>query len=115
MEKIAAIVDATLRGKPEGMTHWSCRTMAMSEGVSKSAISNIWRAHNLQRTAKGTPFINVQRHGRQCAETDPPGGTRSFILPAPVRRGFGSAAAKKGMVLKVRDPNILRVAVRIAG
>ena len=48
MEKVAAIVDATLRSKPQGMTHWSCRTMAMSQGVSKSTISNIWRAHNLQ-------------------------------------------------------------------
>jgi hypothetical protein len=33
--KIAAIVDATLQTKPEGMTHWSCRTMARSQGVSK--------------------------------------------------------------------------------
>ena len=32
--KIQAIVDATLRGKPKGMTHWSCRTMAQSQGVS---------------------------------------------------------------------------------
>src|SRR5437016_11128959 len=30
------------------MTHWSCRTMAQSQGVSKSTINNIWRAHNLQ-------------------------------------------------------------------
>jgi hypothetical protein len=29
------------------MTHWSCRTMAQSQGVSKSTISNIWQAHNL--------------------------------------------------------------------
>ncbi|MGO9966638.1 MAG: helix-turn-helix domain-containing protein, partial [Bryobacteraceae bacterium] len=29
-DKIAAIVDATLQTKPEGMTHWSCRTMAKS-------------------------------------------------------------------------------------
>src|ERR1035441_2213272 len=32
-DKIAAIVDATLQTKPEGMTHWSCRTMAESEEV----------------------------------------------------------------------------------
>jgi hypothetical protein len=41
-------VDATLQTKPVGMTHWSCRTMAQSQGVSKSTINNIWRAHNLQ-------------------------------------------------------------------
>lgn len=48
IDKIAGIVDATLQTKPTGMTHWSCRTMAQSQGVSKSTINNIWRAHNLQ-------------------------------------------------------------------
>ena len=33
--KIAAIIDATRQTKPEGATHWSCRTMARSQGVSK--------------------------------------------------------------------------------
>jgi transposase len=48
MDKIAAIVEATLQTKPEGMTHWSCRTLAEQQGVSKSTVNNIWRAHNLQ-------------------------------------------------------------------
>jgi transposase/DNA-binding CsgD family transcriptional regulator len=47
-DKIAAIVDATLQTKPEGMTHWSCRTMAKGQGVSKSTIHNIWQAHQLK-------------------------------------------------------------------
>src|SRR5665811_382770 len=40
------------------MTHWSCRTMAQSQGVSKSTVNNIWRAHNLQphRTQPGLPI-----------------------------------------------------------
>jgi transposase len=46
--KIAAIVDATLRTKPKGMTHWSCRLMAADQGVSKSTINNIWQSHNLK-------------------------------------------------------------------
>ena len=46
--KVAAIVEATLQTKPEGMTHWSCRTLAKSQGVSKSTINNIWHAHNLK-------------------------------------------------------------------
>src|SRR6266581_3868705 len=58
IDKIAAIVDATLQTKPAGMTHWSCRTMAQSQGVSKSTVNNIWRAHNLQphrtKTARRT-------------------------------------------------------------
>jgi len=47
-EKIKAIVDATLQTKPSGMTHWSCRLMAKTQGVSKSTVSNIWRSHNVK-------------------------------------------------------------------
>jgi transposase len=53
IDRIAAVLEATLHTTPAGMTHWSCRTMAQSQGVSRSTINNIWRAHNLQphRTA----------------------------------------------------------------
>ena len=47
-EKVEAIIDATLRSKPKGMTHWSCRLMAESQSVSKSTINNIWQSHNLK-------------------------------------------------------------------
>jgi transposase len=47
-DKIAAIVDATLRTQPKGTTHWSCRSMAAREGVSKSTINTIWQSHNLK-------------------------------------------------------------------
>lgn len=48
LRKVAAIVKATLQSKPEGMTHWSCRTLAEAQGVSKSTIHNVWQAHNLK-------------------------------------------------------------------
>jgi transposase len=48
VDKIKAVVDATVQTKPKGMTHWSCRLMAKSQGVSKSTVSNIWRSHNLK-------------------------------------------------------------------
>jgi transposase len=47
-DKIKAVVEATLRSKPKGMTQWSCRLMAKSQGLSKSTVSNIWRSHNLK-------------------------------------------------------------------
>jgi transposase/transcriptional regulator with XRE-family HTH domain len=47
-EKIQSIVNATLRSKPKGMTQWSCRLLAASQGVSKSTINNIWQSHNLK-------------------------------------------------------------------
>src|SRR5271169_3947177 len=46
--KVAAIVDATLQTKPKGATHWSCRTMARSQQVSKNTVNRIWQEHNLK-------------------------------------------------------------------
>lgn len=48
LEKIESIVQATLRSKPKGQTHWSCRLMAAAQGVSKSTINNVWQSHNLR-------------------------------------------------------------------
>jgi hypothetical protein len=47
-QKIKAVVEATLQTKPKGMTRWSCRLMAGSQGISKSMISTIWRSYNLK-------------------------------------------------------------------
>jgi transposase len=47
-EDIERIVDATLQTKPAGATHWSCRTMAQAQGVSKATINRIWQSHHLQ-------------------------------------------------------------------
>lgn len=47
-DKIQAIVDATLRTKPKGMTQWSCRLLAAEQGVSKSTINSIWQGHHLK-------------------------------------------------------------------
>jgi transposase len=47
-DKIAAVVKATLETKPPGMTHWSCRSLAQSQGISKSTVNTIWQAHKLQ-------------------------------------------------------------------
>ena len=47
-EKVAAIVAATLQTRPAAGTHWSCRTMAKAQGVSKATIQRVWQAHQLQ-------------------------------------------------------------------
>lgn len=47
-KQIKAIVAATLQTKPTGMTHWSCRLMAESQGVGKSTVNTIWRRHHLK-------------------------------------------------------------------
>ena len=46
--RVKAVIDATLQSKPKGSTHWSCRTMATAQGISKSTVSKIWRSHNIK-------------------------------------------------------------------
>jgi transposase len=43
-----AVIAATLKSKPQGMTHWSCRTMAKVQGVSKNTVNRLWQLHNLK-------------------------------------------------------------------
>jgi transposase len=43
-----AIMEATLQGKPAGMSPWSCRLMAEAQGVSKSTVNRLWQLHNLK-------------------------------------------------------------------
>jgi transposase len=47
-DRIKAVLDATLQSKPKGQTHWSCRLLAASQGLSKSTISNLWKSHNIK-------------------------------------------------------------------
>ncbi len=46
--KREAIINATLRSKPQGMTHWSCRLMAAAQAVSPSTVNRLWQMHNLK-------------------------------------------------------------------
>ena len=46
--KVKKIVNATIQTKPSGATHWSCRTMAKAQGVSKATVNRIWQSHRLQ-------------------------------------------------------------------
>ncbi|MFO8058579.1 MAG: IS630 family transposase [bacterium] len=47
-EKIAEAIQTTLQTKPEGGTHWSCRTLADTTGISKSTVQRVWNAFGLQ-------------------------------------------------------------------
>lgn len=44
----AKVVDATLRTKPAGMTHWSSRQMARAQDVHHSTVARIWQDHELK-------------------------------------------------------------------
>lgn len=47
-EKIDEIVRLTQHSKPEGQTHWSCRTMADKTGVSSATVQRVWAARGLK-------------------------------------------------------------------
>jgi transposase len=47
-DTIDQIVDLTLNYRPQGETHWSCRTMAAATGVSKSTVQQVWSARGLK-------------------------------------------------------------------
>src|SRR5215831_13759250 len=46
--EVARIVKTTLQNKPKGSTHWSTRTLAREQGVSKNTIHRIWQEHQLK-------------------------------------------------------------------
>jgi hypothetical protein len=47
-KSVASIVTATLQTKPAGATHWSSRTLALAQGVSKNTIQRVWQEHQLK-------------------------------------------------------------------
>src|ERR1700678_436639 len=47
-EKIDEIVRLTQESKPEGETHWSCRSMARTTGVSAATVQRVWHARGLK-------------------------------------------------------------------
>lgn len=46
--RVAQIVETTLQNKPSGATHWSTRSMAKAQGISKSTVQRIWDDHQLK-------------------------------------------------------------------
>jgi len=47
-EEVAALVQKTLRTRPQGATHWTVRSAAKGASLSKSTVHRIWRAFGLQ-------------------------------------------------------------------
>jgi hypothetical protein len=45
---VAELVAATLQTKHTGSTHWSTRTLAAAQGVTKSTIHRLWQDHQLK-------------------------------------------------------------------
>jgi transposase len=61
-ETVAEIVDLTLHSKPEGETHWSCRSMAKKVGVSSASVQRIWSARGLKPHLVKTFTLSTDHH-----------------------------------------------------
>ena len=46
--KVRAVIKATLETTPPGETHWSTRSMAKAQNISRMAVQRIWSAHALK-------------------------------------------------------------------
>ena len=60
--KVRAVVEATLHTKPPAATHWSVRTMARAQGISRMAVQRIWTQHNLKPHLVKTFKISRDTH-----------------------------------------------------
>jgi putative transposase len=47
-DQVAQLIKKTLKKKPQGATHWTCRSIAKETDLSKSTVQRIWQAFNLQ-------------------------------------------------------------------
>jgi len=47
-DQVAAVIERTLRSKPDDATHWSIRSMAGATAFSHTTIRRIWTAFGLQ-------------------------------------------------------------------
>ena len=61
-QKVRAVVEATLQTTPPGATHWSIRTMAKAQGISRMAVQRIWDRHGLKPHLTKTFKLSRDKH-----------------------------------------------------
>lgn len=61
-EKVAEVIEKTLRDKPNKATHWSTTLMAEATGLNAMAVSRIWRAFGLKPHRLDTFKLSTDPH-----------------------------------------------------
>ena len=61
-KKVRAVVEATLHTTPPNATHWSVRSMARAQGISRMAVQRIWQQHHLKPHLVKTFKISRDQH-----------------------------------------------------
>lgn len=62
VKKRDGLIAATLQTTPKGVTHWSCRSMAKAQGVSKNTVCRLWQLHNLKPHQSDTFKLSRDPH-----------------------------------------------------
>jgi len=60
--QVAAVVEATLHSTPPNATHWSARSMAKAQGLSRMTIQRIWKQYNLKPHLVETFKLSRDKH-----------------------------------------------------
>src|SRR5918994_1235562 len=81
-EQVAALVDRTLSGRPEGATHWSLRSMARTSGLSATTVGRVWRGFGPQPPLPLRPG-QAERRTHDCVRR----GTTSLFAALDVKAG----------------------------
>ena len=110
-KKVRAVVEATLHSAPRGATHWSIRTMAKAQGISRMAVQRIWDRYGLKphltkiSSSAQTNFLSksstmwsvfistLQTRLWSCASTRK-AKSRHSIVPSPDCRSRRGAAGQ---------------------
>jgi transposase len=61
-QRVARVVQATLHTQPASATHWSVRSMAAAQGLSRMSIHRIWRQYNLKPHLVETFKLSRDKH-----------------------------------------------------
>ena len=61
-KKVYAVLEATLHTTPLNATHWSVRSMAQAQGISRMAVQRIWKQHNLKPHLIKTFKVSHDKH-----------------------------------------------------
>jgi transposase len=61
-DKVDEIVRLTQGSKPDGQTHWSCRSMAKATGVSAATVQRVWHSRGLKPHLVETFKLSTDKH-----------------------------------------------------
>jgi hypothetical protein len=60
--KVTAVVEATLHSTAPNATHWSARSMAKAQGLSRMTVQRIWKQYNLKPHLIETFKLSRDKH-----------------------------------------------------